>query len=156
MSRNSLVSFSICPSYKLVVMFIRPIFDSPKSVSLMCPKEVINKLQNDGNINISANANFKTYSRSQTWCKKRITKIRRSKNSESLKCCVLPQSRGEKRKCVKGGLTCQVSGLCARCRSCGDTPKPGRSLQNTSEPCPQAEDQCSSIDWHNLPLNVEK
>lgn len=42
---NSLVSFSMCPSYKLVVMFIRPIFDSPKSVSLMCPMEVINKLQ---------------------------------------------------------------------------------------------------------------
>lgn len=26
-------------------MFIKPIFDSPKSVSLMCPIEVINKLQ---------------------------------------------------------------------------------------------------------------
>ena len=35
----------MCPSYKFVVMFIRPIFDSPKSVSLMCPMEVINKLQ---------------------------------------------------------------------------------------------------------------
>ncbi len=45
LSMNSLVSFSMCPSYKLVVMFIRPIFDSPKSVSLMWPMEVINKLQ---------------------------------------------------------------------------------------------------------------
>lgn len=42
---NSLVSFSMCPSYRLVVMFIRPIFESPKSVSLMCPMDVINKLQ---------------------------------------------------------------------------------------------------------------
>lgn len=45
LSMNSLVSFSICPSYRLVVMFIRPIFERPKSVSLMCPMEVINKLQ---------------------------------------------------------------------------------------------------------------
>lgn len=44
---NSLVSFSMCPSYKLVVMFIRPIFDSPKSVNLMCPMEVISKLQGE-------------------------------------------------------------------------------------------------------------
>lgn len=45
LSMNSLVSFSMCPSYRLVVMFIRPIFESPKSVSLMCPMDVINKLQ---------------------------------------------------------------------------------------------------------------
>lgn len=47
LSMNSLVSFSMCPSYKLVVMFIRPIFDRPKSVSLMCPMEVINKLHTE-------------------------------------------------------------------------------------------------------------
>lgn len=47
LSMNSLVSFSMCPSYKLVVIFIRPIFESPKSVSLMCPMEVINKLQEE-------------------------------------------------------------------------------------------------------------
>lgn len=44
---NSLVSFSMCPSYKLVVMFIRPIFESPKSVNLMCPMEVISKLRGE-------------------------------------------------------------------------------------------------------------
>lgn len=44
---NSLVSFSMCPSYRLVVMFMRPIFESPKSVSLMCPMDVINKLQKE-------------------------------------------------------------------------------------------------------------
>ncbi len=41
---NSLVSFSMWPSYKLVVMFIKPILDRPKSVSLMWPMDVINKL----------------------------------------------------------------------------------------------------------------
>ena len=46
MSTNSLVSFSMWPSYRLVVMFMRPIFDRPKSVSLMWPMEVINKLEN--------------------------------------------------------------------------------------------------------------
>ena len=33
------------PSYRLVVMFMRPILDRPKSVSLMWPMEVINKLE---------------------------------------------------------------------------------------------------------------
>lgn len=58
LSMNSLVSFSMCPSYKLVVMFIRPIFESPKSVSLMCPMEVINKLQekkNTGMLRVRSN-----------------------------------------------------------------------------------------------------
>lgn len=40
----------MCPSYRLVVMFMSPIFDRPKSVSLMCPKEVINKLEEKKNI----------------------------------------------------------------------------------------------------------
>lgn len=44
LSINSLVSFSMWPSYRLVVMFIRPILDRPKSVSLMWPMDVINKL----------------------------------------------------------------------------------------------------------------
>lgn len=44
LSTNSLVSFSMWPSYRLVVMFIRPILDRPKSVSLMWPMDVINKL----------------------------------------------------------------------------------------------------------------
>lgn len=44
LSRNSLASFSMWPSYKLVVRLIRPIFDKPKSVSLMCPMEVISRL----------------------------------------------------------------------------------------------------------------
>lgn len=44
LSRNSLASFSMCPSYRLVVRLIRPIFDKPKSVSLMCPMEVISRL----------------------------------------------------------------------------------------------------------------
>lgn len=44
LSTNSLVSFSTWPSYRLVVMFIRPILDRPKSVSLMWPMDVINKL----------------------------------------------------------------------------------------------------------------
>ena len=44
LSRNSLASFSMWPSYRLVVRLIRPIFDKPKSVSLMCPMEVISRL----------------------------------------------------------------------------------------------------------------
>lgn len=44
LSTNSLVSFSMWPSYRLVVMFIRPILERPKSVSLMWPIDVINKL----------------------------------------------------------------------------------------------------------------
>ena len=34
----------MCPSYRLVVMFIRPTLDSPKSVSLMWPMEVTSRL----------------------------------------------------------------------------------------------------------------
>ena len=34
----------MCPSYKLVVRLISPILDRPKSVSLMCPIEVIKRL----------------------------------------------------------------------------------------------------------------
>ena len=44
---NSLVSFSMCPSYRLVVRFIRPILDRPKSVSLMWPIDVINRLEGE-------------------------------------------------------------------------------------------------------------
>lgn len=45
MSRNSRVSFSMCPSYRLVVKLIRPILERPKSVSLMCPMEVMRRLE---------------------------------------------------------------------------------------------------------------
>ncbi len=45
LSMNSLVSFSMCSSYRLVVMFIKPILDRPKSVSLMCPIDVMSKLK---------------------------------------------------------------------------------------------------------------
>lgn len=52
LSKNSRVSFSICPSYKFVVKLIRPIFDRPKSVSLMCPIEVIRRLRREmGKVN---------------------------------------------------------------------------------------------------------
>lgn len=44
LSRNSLVSFSMCPSYRFVVKLIRPIFERPKSVSLMCPIDVMRRL----------------------------------------------------------------------------------------------------------------
>lgn len=44
LSRNSRASFSMWPSYKLVVRLIRPILESPKSVSLMCPMDVIRRL----------------------------------------------------------------------------------------------------------------
>lgn len=37
----------MCPSYRLVVRLIRPIFDKPKSVSLMWPMEVISRLFGD-------------------------------------------------------------------------------------------------------------
>ncbi|TNN34428.1 hypothetical protein EYF80_055409 [Liparis tanakae] len=47
LSMNSLVSFSTWPSYRLVVMFIRPIFDRPKSVSLMWPMDVISRLEGE-------------------------------------------------------------------------------------------------------------
>lgn len=47
LSINSLVSFSMWPSYRLVVMFMRPILESPKSVSLICPIEVIKRLRRD-------------------------------------------------------------------------------------------------------------
>ena len=33
------------PSYRLVVRLIRPILERPKSVSLMCPMEVISRLR---------------------------------------------------------------------------------------------------------------
>jgi len=42
---NSLVSFSMCSSYRFVVMFIKPILDKPKSVSLMCPIDVMSRLR---------------------------------------------------------------------------------------------------------------
>lgn len=44
LSRNSRASFSMWPSYRLVVKLINPILDRPKSVSLMCPIEVIRRL----------------------------------------------------------------------------------------------------------------
>lgn len=44
LSTNSRVSFSMWPSHRLVAMFIRPILERPKSVSLMWPIDVINKL----------------------------------------------------------------------------------------------------------------
>lgn len=47
LSRNSLASFSMWPSYRLVVRLIRPILDKPKSVSLMWPMEVISRLFKD-------------------------------------------------------------------------------------------------------------
>lgn len=42
------MSFSMCPSYKFVVKLIRPIFERPKSVSLMCPMEVMRRLGGEG------------------------------------------------------------------------------------------------------------
>lgn len=45
LSRNSLVSFSMCPSYRFVVKLIKPILERPKSVSLMCPIDVMRRLQ---------------------------------------------------------------------------------------------------------------
>lgn len=47
LSRNSLVSFSMCPSYRFVVKLIKPILERPKSVSLMCPKEVMRRLRRE-------------------------------------------------------------------------------------------------------------
>lgn len=47
LSKNSRVSFSMCPSYKLVVRLIRPILERPKSVSLMWPIEVIRRLRTE-------------------------------------------------------------------------------------------------------------
>lgn len=47
LSKNSRVSFSMCPSYKFVVRLIRPIFERPKSVSLMWPIEVIRRLRRE-------------------------------------------------------------------------------------------------------------
>lgn len=44
LSKNSRVSFSMCPSYKLVVRLMRPILERPKSVSLMWPIAVIRRL----------------------------------------------------------------------------------------------------------------
>lgn len=38
------------PSYKLVVRLISPILDKPKSVSLMCPMEVISRLLGRENV----------------------------------------------------------------------------------------------------------
>ena len=57
MSMNSLVSFSMCPSYRLVVRFIRPILDRPKSVSLMWPMDVINRLEEEVEDGIRRNNN---------------------------------------------------------------------------------------------------
>lgn len=48
LSRNSRASFSMWPSYRLVVRLISPILERPKSVSLMCPMEVIRRLQTWG------------------------------------------------------------------------------------------------------------
>lgn len=45
LSRNSRASFSMWPSYRLVVRLISPILERPKSVSLMCPMEVMSRLQ---------------------------------------------------------------------------------------------------------------
>lgn len=44
LSRNSRASFSMWPSYKFVVRLMRPILERPKSVSLMCPMDVIRRL----------------------------------------------------------------------------------------------------------------
>lgn len=52
LSRNSLASFSMWPSYRLVVRLIRPIFDKPKSVSLMWPIDVIRRLGNETSIEL--------------------------------------------------------------------------------------------------------
>lgn len=49
-------------------------------------------------------------------------------------------------------LTCQVWGLCGRCRSCGDTPTRGRSLRSTYEPYRPAALRCSSAAWRSLHL----
>lgn len=49
LSRNSRASFSMWPSYKFVVRLIRPILERPKSVSLMCPMDVISRLGNQRN-----------------------------------------------------------------------------------------------------------
>lgn len=46
LSRNSRASFSMWPSYKFVVRLMRPILERPKSVSLMCPMDVIRRLGN--------------------------------------------------------------------------------------------------------------
>lgn len=41
------MSFSMCPSYRFVVKLIKPILERPKSVSLMCPMEVMRRLRRE-------------------------------------------------------------------------------------------------------------
>lgn len=59
LSRNSRASFSMCPSYRLVVKLIKPILDRPKSVSLMCPIDVISRLLKNKPLFILTSVNIK-------------------------------------------------------------------------------------------------
>lgn len=125
----------MCPSYRFVVKLIKPIFDRPKSVSLMCPMDVMRRLQER-----------KWKVTTPTCCLLYIYAVMLSDWIE-----VWWQ---RPKVCVFVCRTCQVWGLCGRCRSCEDTPTRGRSLQSTFEPYRRAKLRCSSAAWRSLHLQT--
>lgn len=126
LSTNSRVSFSMCPSYKFVVRLMRPIFDRPKSVSLMWPIEVMRRLGEKSKVKLLRKRLRRHYS------KKKVNSGASSKSSVA--------------------LTCQAWGLDVRCRNYASTPEPGRSLQSTCVPFQQVAPRCSSAASRSLHL----
>lgn len=110
-------------------MFIRPTFDKPKSVSLMCPIKVTSKLKG---------FNMTQYRDNTLTHRKNISNQMKRLNQTGGRC-----SRWFE------ALTCLVSGLGERCHNYGGIPKQGQSLQSTFWPCRLAKDPCSSTKWHS-------
>lgn len=66
----------MCPSYKFVVRLMRPIFDRPKSVSLMWPIEVMRRLYNKSKVKLVSKLTSKEHFKNATQCFGALSKMR--------------------------------------------------------------------------------